>query len=70
MMSLTFGLFTQVSDAGLYDPLVLNYPEKIDLSYKMCLAFWDCFRREKPRGPLRLLYGIDLRLKFYDPTYS
>ena len=49
MMSLTFGLFTQVSGSGPLGPLVSfhNNPKNLDPSYKMDLDLWDCLARVK-----------------------
>ena len=46
MMSLTFGLFTQVNGLGPLGPLVW-IPKDLYPSYKMDLDFWDCFERKK-----------------------
>ena len=54
MMSLTFGLFNQVSGLGLLGPLVFlllfqNNSKNLDLSYKTDLDFMDHFlKRLKP----------------------
>ena len=50
MMSLTFGLFTQVSGSGPLGPLVSfqNNPKNLDPSYKMDLDLGK-FRKGKTR---------------------